>query len=1000
MHNEDSTTDDAPCTPPLHHIADGVAARRSVHKAMAFALVRQRLFSQSAQPAMLGRFAIIDTLGRGGMGTVFKAYDEELDRAVAIKLLHADASRRQAERLRREAQALAKLSHPNVVHVYEVGHAQGRWFIAMEFVPGRTLRKWHDEGHDWRTRVALYIEAGAGLAAVHAVGLVHRDFKPDNCIVDREGRPRVLDFGLVRDMRGSVDIASSADPGPESARASAAVGTRGYVAPEQLAGQVADARSDQFSFCASLYEALCGERPFRSTARIDPCAPLRKAAGVPETVHRAVSRGLLADPRDRWPSLEALLVELRRCIHPRGPRRLIAGLLVAGVGIGSLGYAQLRARCTGAAGQLEGVWDDAVRGQARDAIAGSALPYAADTWEQVERRLDDYASGWMSARTEACEATNVRREQSPEVMDLRIACLRSRRDALAEVVGLLVAANADRVEHAVTLAAGLPRVSHCNDVEALLAVLPPPDDPGIAADVERQRQRLQEAVARRAVGEYDEALALADAVVSRAQQLDYAPRVAESNFELGLAHREKGNYEAAFAALTLAYERAAAVGHDEPEAFAAAWLVEITGVRMAQPDEAEWWHRTASALAQRPGADPTIHGRAELNLGSVRMEQGKPKEALGHFKVGLAALERGLGARHPSLAFPQGRIGVAFREQGLFEEALLYLRRARSIVEEAYGARHPHVGALLVSEASVLHRQGERDDALVLIRRALEIQRGALGEEHPNIGAIFNNMGNMLEANGQPGEALDALSRALATWKASLGPEHPKVATAHHNIGTLLARKKDYKAALVHMKRALAIRQKVLEPLHPDLGSSFNNIGVVLGHQQELSEAVFYLEKGLEIERTVTEPKRLEVALLENNLALMQRDLGRLAPAREHFQRALDIRKELLPVRHKLTARSQAGLADVVLKKGDISRARTLAEQAIATSEAIYDIQTLAAARFVLARVLWAEGRRRDRKHAVDLAKQARRVYLDSSPDGPQPLAEVDAWLAEHARAR
>jgi len=161
--------------------------------------LKARPDSIPAPGQMLGRYIVIGILGRGGMGTVLKAYDEALDRPVALKLLHGGTSDHHTQRLKREAQALAKLSHPNVVQVYEVGEAGNQWFIAMELVNGQTLREWQEADRRWQARVNVYLEVGRGLAAAHAAGLVHRDFKPDNCIIDEQGRPRVLDFGLVRE---------------------------------------------------------------------------------------------------------------------------------------------------------------------------------------------------------------------------------------------------------------------------------------------------------------------------------------------------------------------------------------------------------------------------------------------------------------------------------------------------------------------------------------------------------------------------------------------------------------------------------------------------------------------------------------------------------------------------------------------------------------------------------------------------------------------------------
>ena len=276
----------------------------------------------------LARFEILNRLGVGGMGVVYVAHDPLLDRQVAVKVLRADAhgELRAAElegRLLREAQAMARLSHPNVVTVHEVGIVDRQIFIVMELNDGGTMRAWlKQEARPVRERIRVFIEAGRGLAAAHAVRLVHRDFKPDNVLLSRDGRVRVVDFGLVRgptagdrpSRRPSHDVYA-----PMSLTMSGAViGTPAYMAPEQHRAEVADHRSDQFSFCVALYEALYGRRPFAGETYRElvvnildgSVLPPPDGAGVPLAVHRVIERGLASAPDDRYPGMTALLDDL------------------------------------------------------------------------------------------------------------------------------------------------------------------------------------------------------------------------------------------------------------------------------------------------------------------------------------------------------------------------------------------------------------------------------------------------------------------------------------------------------------------------------------------------------------------------------------------------------------------------------------------------------------------------------------------------------------------
>ncbi|MCB9548485.1 MAG: protein kinase [Myxococcales bacterium] len=299
------------------------------------ARIQARLFGE-APPVYIDRYRVGDRLGAGAMGTVFAAHDERLDRAVAVKVLR-ERGDSAAARMLREARALARLSHPHVVTVHEVGQDGDRTFIVMEFVPGTTLAEWQ-RGRPWRAVLEAYLAAGRGLAAVHAAGLVHRDFKPSNVLVGEDGRVRVADFGLVRAADAVEAGPAPVDPGQRLTASGALVGTPAYMAPEQLRGQSADKISDLFAFSASLYEALAGVRPFVAPeveavlARME-AGPPPLPRPVPAGVADAIARGLAHDPARRWASLEALLAALEHGARRRAPwlvpalaRGVIAGL--------------------------------------------------------------------------------------------------------------------------------------------------------------------------------------------------------------------------------------------------------------------------------------------------------------------------------------------------------------------------------------------------------------------------------------------------------------------------------------------------------------------------------------------------------------------------------------------------------------------------------------------------------------------------------------------------
>ncbi|MEM9462305.1 MAG: serine/threonine-protein kinase [Myxococcota bacterium] len=319
--------------------------------------VRQQLFGGSSQPFELGRYLITGTLGQGGSGYVFKAFDPTLDRRVALKVLHKELDDKHTTRLLREAQAMAKLSHPHVVHVYEVGEVDGRSFVAMELVRGRTLKQWmqQDPRPSWRECIEVFLQVGSGLAAAHGRGLVHRDFKPSNAIIDDEGRARVLDFGLARQvgdqlsdelsiaaLRASADTSKNVPLDVSLTKTGAVLGTPAYMPPEQMMGAEANARSDQFSFCVALYEAIYGERPFEGASMQalmismthGEVRPAPKGSRVPARLRAVLLRGMALRPEARWPSMEALLEQLRRLLICRRGRWLSLGAgIVVGLGL-------------------------------------------------------------------------------------------------------------------------------------------------------------------------------------------------------------------------------------------------------------------------------------------------------------------------------------------------------------------------------------------------------------------------------------------------------------------------------------------------------------------------------------------------------------------------------------------------------------------------------------------------------------------------------------------
>ncbi|HEY2515893.1 MAG TPA: serine/threonine-protein kinase, partial [Polyangiaceae bacterium] len=686
----------------------------------------------------IGRFIVGRLIGAGGMGVVYSARDPGLNRDVAIKLLRrrsgTDAREMLEGRLRREAHAMARLSHPNVLPIFEVGIHGDRLFVAMEYVAGGTLREWLAlEERGTPAIIDAFIKAGSGLAAAHAAGIVHRDFKPDNVLVGEDGQIRVTDFGLARldgapEDANAASLSASGERPPNDAitHTGMVLGTPAYMSPEQLRGEAPDARADQFSFCVALMEALTGKRPFASDVPGAWRAELAHGAApdgvdsLPRWLRRPLLRGLSARASDRFPEMARLLAVLRAGPPTSRLRRLAqAGTAVALSVLAIAAVHKVTAQrtpvCPSAAPELASAWDDARKSEVQAAFRATGKAYAEDAFRGVANVLDAYAASWVGMRGEACVATRVRGVQSDELLDLRMTCLSRRLAELRALSSEFAHAEAETVEHGMQAAQALDPISQCADVAMLRARVRPPADPVVRARMDGVRAKLDQA---RVVGysaRPEEGVAMAKTAAAEAMAIGYRPLEAEAlGVEGDLLLRTGAPAEAGTALERAAI--AAEAGHDGAAETKAWILLTHADADSRRDEDGKLAAGHAHACLERDGANDEELARLLLEEGSLARNAEHFEEARDLAKSALAIWERIAPESLDAAACHEDLSDIALR-LGSIDEALSSAKRALAIHEKAVGPEHPLVATSLNSVANALLWKEDFVGAIATYRR-------------------------------------------------------------------------------------------------------------------------------------------------------------------------------------------------------------------------------------------------------------------------------------------
>lgn len=868
--------------------------------------------AELAPGGAIGRYRIEAVRGSGAMGQVVEATDPDLDRVVAIKVIKSRDVDADARALR-EGRALARLTHPNVIAVYDAGVWSGGVFLAIELVRGATVREWIATPRSWREVVRVFAAAARGLHAAHAAGLVHRDVKPENLVVGDDGRVRVIDFGLAID-RGEDGVALA--------------GTPAYMAPEQRAGADVDARADQYALAVSLFEALEGVRP-------QPVDRIYKG-GAPSAVRRVIDRALSPAAADRFPDLATMADRLESSLGARRRMLAVGGvgiLLVAGSIVAWVGVrAPATETCTGGPARLAGIWDPARKDQLAAAFRATGVSYADATFATVAGKLEAQSTEWLAMYKGACEATHVDHEQSAELLDLRMECLHARRGELRALVEELATVDRVKVQRAVSAANALTRVTDCADRASLEAAVRPAADPMVRAQSNALGAELATVKVLMDAGNHAGAAKVLGSVVPAARALGHAPTLAAALFQLGrnqIYLRDRASEQTLREAL-----RTAELARMDPlKADAAIGLVTQLTVKYQGAMSAESITALgddARAAIQRIGGDKRRVARLERSLGSIMRAADHQALALKHFEISLALVGELDGP--DSVEFAETSLSAAnvLTDFGRRDESAAALKHAITVFETKLGRDHPNVGVAVGNLGSVFTELGKPDEAIPLLERAAAISRKVFGTDSKDVVNSLVNLGYAKVYGGKADEALAHFDEARVILERLHEPEDVYLAMVIEATGRAqqgLSRAADSEASF---RRALAIRLKVSGPDDSDVAQSHRSLGELLSAlQKSLPEVLVHYQEALRIDEKVFGSDSVKLIPDLKGVAMTLVDLKRSGEAVPFLERAIVLEKaaDLEPL---MRAGTRYFLADALWESGrDRVRAKQLAKESL-----------------------------------------------------------------------
>ena len=832
--------------------------------------------------AMVGRYCVLERVGAGAMGVVYAAYDPKLDRKVALKVVRSSAADAPVSDILAEAQALAQLNHPSVVSVYDVGEHDGGVFMAMEFVLGVSLRAWLEAYERSLTEIlATFRKAAAGLSAAHVAGIVHRDVKPDNVMVADGSRVIVMDFGLAR--RRAADSDGAREHAGHDGETTRSAGTPAYMSPEQFRGRRVDARSDQYSFCVALYEALSGDRPFRGDNLADLASAVtngewadeRPLASVPRWLRAAVLRGLQRNPDERHPSMDALIGAIDRGMNRR--RRVVlasVGVLAASGLAGGVWLSEEDARaCQREALQMTEQWLPEI--DARIAAGFAALPRdAEDTTRRVSQRVEAFATGWEQARTSGCAARYTVGTLSASEHAGRTQCLHEQRAFVDGLFASLSEAGPDALWAIAAASIELPVPQQCED---------PRVDRGAGTDLD--------AATREMIREAAQALAQAEAKVHRneraaaQQQLaawlerleDVPAPLMRSRIlhELAKIHFGRGDAEAGETTARRAVLEAGRSG--DPVVIANTWQMRIEQLASLDPERAKTLLEALEAAVAVLGDAPDRQCGLDLTRARVALVSGDVAAMEPLLASAQAHLERGTSTVRTRVAIASLRSAAAF-ELGDYDTAAAQSKLRRELLIEAHGPAHPNIAGAELNLGHVCIRQNDRACARRHFERTIEL--AAPGDSMKTSARLA--LGQLAYDEGDLEAAAEHARRVLIDRRAQAsGPTSLLVPPLQLLVDVGL-RQGDGKAALERAEEIAEVAAATTAPNHPHRSLAQSSRGRALLMLDRVDEAIAAHEDALRMRRAKlpARPRSVGVSLVQLARCHLANEENSLAAAR------------------------------------------------------------------------------------------------------------------------